>query len=74
MVRIIQYDKKIPILIVNLVETTWLTRYPRPTEIPYYQGSAFIGHELRKSLIEKEYEITAKLIGHRKFQRTMCSE
>ena len=33
---------------MNLVETTWLTRYPRPMEITYYQGSEFIGHEFRK--------------------------
>ena len=38
---------------VNLVETTWLTRYPTPAEIPYDQGSEFIGHEFRKSQIEK---------------------
>ena len=36
-----------------------LTRYPRSMEITYTQGSEFIGHELRKSLIETEYGITA---------------
>ena len=34
--------------IANLVETTWLTRYPRPMEIAYDKGSEFIGHESRK--------------------------
>ena len=29
--KITQYDEKRAISIVNLVETTWLTRYPRPT-------------------------------------------
>ena len=37
--EIIQYDDKIAITIANLVETMWLTRYPRPMEITYDQGS-----------------------------------
>ena len=37
--QIMQYDNKIVISIVNLVETAWLTRYPRPMEITYDQGS-----------------------------------
>ena len=37
--EIIQYDDKIAITIANLVETMWLTRYPRPMEIKYDQGS-----------------------------------
>ena len=36
--EITQYDDKILISITNLVETTWLTRYPKPTEIMYHQG------------------------------------
>ena len=48
-------------LIANLVETVWLYRYPIPMEITYDQGSEFIGHDLRKSLTEIEYRITAKL-------------
>ena len=43
--KITQYDDKIVISIAYLVETTWLTRYPRPTEITYEQGSEFIGHD-----------------------------
>ena len=46
--------------IVNLVETTWLTRYPRPTEIMYDQGSEFIGPDFIKYLIEIEYGIVDK--------------
>ena len=45
---------------MNLVKTTCLSRNPRPTGIDYYQGSEFIGHEFRKSLIEMEYGIAAK--------------
>ena len=37
-----------------------LTRYTRPIQITYDQGSEFIGHEFRKSLIEAEYRITSK--------------
>ena len=43
-----------------MVETTWLSRYPRLIEIPYDQGKEFIGHEFKKYLIEKEYWITVK--------------
>ena len=50
--KIMQYNDKRAISITNLVKTMWLTRYPRPIEITYYQGSEFIGHELGKSLIE----------------------
>ena len=46
--------------IANLVETMWLSRYPRPIEITYDQGKEFSGHEFRKTLIEMEYGITAK--------------
>ena len=34
------------------METMWVTRYPRPIEITYEQGSEFIGHEFRKFVIE----------------------
>ena len=51
--EITQYYDKIAIKIANLVETMWLTRYPRPMEITYDQGSEFIGHEFRKPLIER---------------------
>ena len=45
---------------MNLVETTWMSIYPRPIEIMHDQGREFIGHEFRKPLIETEYGITAK--------------
>ena len=37
--KITQYGNKGVISIVNLVETACLTRYPRPMEITYDQGS-----------------------------------
>ena len=58
--EIAQYNNKIAMSISNLIETTWVSRYPRPTEIMYDQGSEFIGHEFRKFLIEIKYRITAK--------------
>ena len=60
--EVVRYDDKRAINIVNLVETTWLSRYPRPIEIKYDQGKEFIGHEFRKYLIKMEYKITAKPI------------
>ena len=42
--KITLYDDKREISITNLVETTWLTRSPRPMEITYDQGSEFIGN------------------------------
>ena len=33
-----QYNDKKAMTIANLVETTWLVRYPRPVEITYDQG------------------------------------
>ena len=48
-----QYNSKRAISIMNLDTTTWMSRYPRQKEIKYDQGKKFIGHEFRKSLIEK---------------------
>ena len=50
--KITQYDKKKVISIKNLVETMWLTRYPRPMEITYCQGLEFIDQYFIKYLIE----------------------
>ena len=43
--EITQYDDKRAISIAELVETTWLTRYPRPMEIMSDQIQEFIGHK-----------------------------
>ena len=42
--EITQYNNKIAITTENLVETTWLYRYPTPIEITYDQESYFIAH------------------------------
>ena len=36
--EITQYNDNISISIANLVETTWMSIYPRPMDITYYQG------------------------------------
>ena len=36
--EVVRYDDKKSILIATVVETTWLSRYPRPIEITYDQG------------------------------------
>ena len=46
--EIAQYEDKRAISIAKLVETKWLSRYPRPIDITYYQGKEFIGNDLRK--------------------------
>ena len=58
--EITQYNNNVVIPIAKLVETTWMSRYPRPIKIIYDQGLEFIGHEFRKYLIEMEYGITSK--------------
>ena len=57
--EIMQYNDRRAILIANLFENTWLSRYPRPMEIKYGQGSQLIGHDMSKFLIEMEYKIVA---------------
>ena len=36
--EVTQYNKKRAMAIAKLVETTWLSRYPRPMDITYDQG------------------------------------
>ena len=51
--EISEYDDKIAIYIANLVKTTCMYIYPGPIEITYHQGSEFIGHNFRTSLMKK---------------------
>ena len=52
--ELVRYDYKIEITIANLVETTWLYRYPRPIKITYEQGKKLIGNDIIKPLVEIE--------------------
>ena len=36
--EVVRYEDKRLINTANLVETTWLSRYPRPIEVTYDQG------------------------------------
>ena len=48
------------ITIANIVENTWLTRYPRPDLCTIDRGSEFIGHQFKNQLMKKEYGIKVK--------------
>ena len=52
-----QYIDKNAMTIANLVETTWLVRYPWPVEITYDRGGEFLNHGFKNSSIEYEYSI-----------------
>ena len=43
--EVTQYSDKKVMAIANLVETTWLLRYPWPVEIMYDQGGEFLGQK-----------------------------
>ena len=45
--EIVQYNNKEDATIENLVEQTWLCRYPRPKIITYDRGNEFLGHALK---------------------------
>ena len=60
-------DKK-AMIIVNLVEITWLVRYSCSVEITYDQGGEFLGHDLKKSLLGNEYGIKTKPVSPRNSQ------
>ena len=51
--EVTQYRNKKAMKIANLVETTWLVRYPWPVDIMYDRGGEFLGHEFKNILIEK---------------------
>ena len=50
--KITQYSNKKAMEVANLVETTWLVRYPWPVKITYYLGGEFLGHKFKNRLIE----------------------
>ena len=45
--EVTQYRDKKSMTIANLVETTWLVRYPWPVEITYYQGGKLLGQKFK---------------------------
>lgn len=71
--EIIRYPDKRAITIANIVEQTWLSRYPWPTLITYDRGSEFIGHEFR-DMIVNDYGIKCKPITVRNPQANAIVE
>ena len=51
--EVTQYRNKKATTIKNLVETTWLVRYPWPVDIMYDRVGEFLGHKFKNILIEK---------------------
>jgi hypothetical protein len=71
--EIVRYEDKRAITIANIIEQTWLSRYPWPTLITYDRGSEFIGHEFR-TMVQNEYGIKAKPITVRNPQANAIVE
>ena len=53
-------DGKSAMEVANIVEQTWLSRYPWPQEIVYDRGSEFMGNFA--NIIADDYGITKKPI------------
>ena len=51
--EIVQYNDKRSATIANLLEITWLCRYPCPTIITYDWVNEFLVHTFKNDLIEK---------------------
>ena len=51
--EITEYSNKKAMISTNLVENTWLVRYPWAVEIMYDQGGELLGNEFKNILIEK---------------------
>ena len=60
---IAQCDEKCMITMVNFFKTTWINRYLQPMEIMYGQGHEFIGRDILKCFIEKQYGNIVKQIS-----------
>ena len=55
------FDDKQPETILNILETQWLNRYPRPQKIIADRGGEFIGHVFQQTL-KDDYGIDLRLI------------
>jgi transposase InsO family protein len=58
-----QLENKEAITVANIVETTWLSRYPWPTIINYDRGTEFMAEFA--TMVEKDYGITKRPITKR---------
>ena len=60
--EILRYNNKQADKITNLVDQTWLYRYPSSTIITYNWGNEFLDHAFKNDLIKNEYGIKAKCV------------
>ena len=67
-----QIANKEPITIANVIETTWLTRYPWPDKIVYDRGSEFLVEFAE--MIKEDYHINKKPITIRNPQANSILE
>ena len=65
-------DNKTSMEIANIVETTWLTRYPWPSRLIYDRGTEFLGDFAK--MIETDYGIKRKSITTRNPQANAIIE
>ena len=74
--EIAQYDNKRPITVANIVEQTWLTRYPRPDICIIDRGSEFIRRQFKNELRTPLYKELTKIgkTGNHKFARASQSK
>ena len=56
-----QYDDKKSIIVANIIEQDWFSRYPWLTQITFNRGSEFIGQDFQ-DMIKENYSIEAKPI------------
>ena len=54
-----QYDDKKSITIANIGEQEWFSRYPWPTQVTFYRGKEFIGHDFQDAFaVRSTYHTT----------------
>ena len=68
-----EYDDKKSISIANIVEQSWLARYPWPTKVIFDRGSEFTGHHFQ-DMIKDDYGLTCKPISTRNPQANAIIE
>ena len=67
-----EISNKEAVTIANLVEQTWLTRYPWPTQVIFDRGSEFMGEFA--CMVQKDYGIKCKPITTRNPQANSIIE
>src|SRR5688500_16195949 len=68
-----QYNNKKAIMVANIAEQKWFSRYPWPTQVTFDRGSEFIGKDFQKMLVQ-DYGIKKKPITVRNPQANAIVE